>query len=485
MTTTSRPLTRRAWAKAIAQPAQEFPPTPLPVLSGKIPEGLRGSLYRNGPGRLERSGVPVGHWFDGDGAILGVHFNPPPYQGGEGGGATGVYRYVQTSRYREETAAGKFLYANYGMTAPGQIWERWGKPVKNAANTSVLVLPDKLLALWEGGNPHALDLQTLETKGIDKLTQLAEGAPFSAHPKRDPKTGEIFNFGIAAGLNATLKVYKSDVTGKIIQQGSVQLDGLPLVHDFAIAGQYLVFFVPPVRVNLLPAALGLSSYSDALEWQPDKATEIIILDRQTLSLVSRGQAESWFQWHFSNGYTDADGSIVIDFVRYPDFQTNQYLKEVATGQTCTKSKGTLWQARLNPETGKVKQLQQLLDRGCEFPVVPQQVEGQFSPHSYLAVHRDGVDIGEEMFGAIARFDQKTDTLTMADMGENRYPSEPIYANDSLTPERGWVLTVVYDGNSNTSELVVFDSDTLDEEPVCRLGLPSVIPFSFHGKWKPA
>ncbi|HEY9741210.1 MAG TPA: carotenoid oxygenase family protein, partial [Coleofasciculaceae cyanobacterium] len=65
MITTSKPSTRKAWAKAIAQPAQEFPPTPLPILSGKIPEGLRGSLYRNGPGRLERGGVRVGHWFDG------------------------------------------------------------------------------------------------------------------------------------------------------------------------------------------------------------------------------------------------------------------------------------------------------------------------------------------------------------------------------------------------------------------------------------
>lgn len=486
MTTISKPLTRKAWAKAIAQPATEFPLTPLPILSGKIPEGLRGSLYRNGPGRLERKGEPVGHWFDGDGAILAVHFTPPtpPYQAGVGG-ATGLYRYVQTSGYQAEAAADTFLYPNYGRTAPGRIWERWGKPVKNAANTSVLALPDKLLALWEGGNPHALDLQTLETKGIDNLTQLKEGAPFSAHPKRDPKTGEIFNFGIAAGLFSKLKVYKSDRTGKIIQQGSVQLDGLPLVHDFVLAGQYLVFFIPPVRVNLLSAAVGLSSYSDALQWQPDKGTQIIVFDRETLSLVSRSETEPWFQWHFSNGYVDKDSSIVIDFVRYPDFQTNQYLKEVATGQTYTKAKGTLWRSHLNPQTGKVTQRQELLDKSCEFPVVPQQVVGQDSRYTYLSVHRDGADISKELLGAIAQFDHKTDTLKVADMGENSYPSEPLYAMDAIDPEQSWVLTVVYDGNSETSEVWVFDSNALDEEPVCRLGLPSPIPHSFHGTWKPA
>lgn len=477
MTTTLKPVTRRAWAQAIAQPASEFPPTPLPILSGKIPEHLRGSLYRNGPARLERGGVRVGHWFDGDGAILGVHFTDA--------GAMGLYRYVQTAGYQDEAEIGRFLYPNYGMTAPGPIWQRWGKSVKNAANTSVLVLPDKLLALWEGGNPHALDLQTLETWGTDALGQLDKDSSFSAHPKVDPKTGEIFNFGVTVGLNAKLKVYKSNPIGKIIQQSSVLLQGLPLVHDFVLAGPYLVFFVPPVRVNLLPAGLGLSSYSDALTWQPAQPTQVIVLDRETLAVVSRGETEPWFQWHFSNGYLDTDGSIVIDFVRYRDFQTNEYLKEVATGQTNTPAKGTLWQARLNPQTGKVTQLVELLDRACEFPNVPPQHVGQPSTDIYLSVFRDGVDIGQELLGAIARFQPTTDTLTIAHLRENCYPSEPLYVADASNPGQGWVLSVVYDGNSDTSEVVVFESDALDQEPICRLGLPSVIPHSFHGKWKPA
>jgi len=78
----------------------------------------------------------VGHWFDGDGTILAVNFTDA--------GATGVYRYVQTDK--EEAAAGQLLYGNYGMTAPGPIWNQWLKPI-NVANTSVLALPDKLLAL--------------------------------------------------------------------------------------------------------------------------------------------------------------------------------------------------------------------------------------------------------------------------------------------------------------------------------------------------
>jgi carotenoid cleavage dioxygenase-like enzyme len=487
MTTTIQRSQTKAWAKAIAQPATEFPPTPLPILSGKIPEGLQGTLYRNGPACLERGGIRMGHWFDGDGAILAVHFTPPtpPYQGGERGGATGVYRYMQTDGYKEEAAANQLLYGNYGMTAPGPIWNQWFKPIKNSANTSVLALPDKLLALWEGGKPHALDLQNLETWGLDDLGGLGATSPFSAHPKCDAQTGEIFNFGIIPGIKAKLNIYKSDRTGKILQKAVFDLDGVPLVHDFVMAGRYLVFFIPSVQVNVLPVLVGLSSYSDALEWQPGKGTQFLVIDRETLSLVSRGETEPWYQWHFANGYVDNSGSVIVELVRYEDFITNQRLREIATGQTNTAAKATLWQVNLNPQIGKVTAIQQVLDRDCEFPMVPQQQVGQPWRYTYVALQRPGVDISQEIYGAIARFDHQTETLMEADLGENRYPTEPIYAPDAFNPNQAWVLSVVYNGNTDTSEVWVFDSERLNEEPVCRLGLPSVIPHSFHGTWKPA
>lgn len=477
MHTIDKKSTKKAWAGAIAQPAKEFPPTQLQILSGKIPEGLRGKLYRNGPARLERGGIHMGHWFDGDGAILAVHFTDA--------GATGVYRYVQTDGYKEEAAADKLLYGNYGMTAPGPIWNQWFKPIKNSANTSVLALPDKLLALWEGGKPHALDLQMLHTLGQDDLGALNDGLSYSAHPKIDPKTGEIFNFGISPGLNGKLNIYKSDSTGKILQKTSFELDGIPLVHDFVLAGQYLVFFVPPVRVNPLPVLTGFSCYSDSLEWKPELGTQFLVFDRESLSLVSRGETEPWYQWHFGNGYVDDSGLIIADIVRFEDFQTNQYLKEVATGETHISTKSTLWQVHLEPKAGKVQAIQEIMDRHCEFPIVPPQDRSLDDRQTYLILHRQGVDTSLEIFGAIARFDHKTDTLTEADLGENRYPSEPIYAPDAENPQQGWVITVVYDGNTDSSEVWVYDADRLDEEPVCKLALPSVIPHSFHGTWKPA
>lgn len=468
---------RKAWSKAIEKPAPEFTLTPLNILSGAIPEGLRGSFYRNGPGRLERNGTRVGHWFDGDGAILAVHFTDA--------GASGIYRYVQTEGYQKETAAKKFLFPNYGMTTPGAIWNKIGKQEpKNSANTSVLALPDKLLALWEGGNPHALDLQTLETFGLDDLSGLTRSDPFSAHPKIDPQTGEIYNFGIVADITVTLNLYKFDSAGKLLKKSSMKVEQLPLVHDFVLAGQYLIFFIPPVRVNVIPVVAGLKSFSEAMQWQPELGTQILVFDRDTLSLISRAETDPWYQWHFSNGYVDSDGSAVVQMARYPDFKTNQNLKEVAFGKIDTPVISTLWQIRLDPKTSKVISCEEVLDRYCEFPTVPPHEVGQPWRYTYLSTHREGIDRDRELFGAIARFDHKTSNLSIADLGDNYYPSEPTFVPNAPNSEQGWILAVVYDGNSDTSEVRIYDSDRLEDEPVCRLGLPSVIPHGFHGIWKP-
>ncbi|MEA5579640.1 carotenoid oxygenase family protein [Anabaena sp. UHCC 0451] len=475
MQTIDKKSTKKTWAKAISQPATEFPPTQLPIIAGKIPDGLRGTLYRNGAARLERGGVSVGHWFDGDGAILAVHFSDA--------GATGVYRYVQTAGYQEETAAGKLLYGNYGMTAPGPIWNQWRKPVKHAANTSVLALPDQLLALWEGDHPYALNLETLETKGLNNLGGLAKGQPYSAHPKIDYKTGEIFNFGMTPGPNAILLMYKSDFTGKILKQAKFTLEGFPIIHDFVLAGQYLVFLAPAVRLNIWPVLLGMSTYSDSLTWQPEKGTQIIVIDRETLSVVSRGETEPWFQWHFGNGYVDDSGTVIIDFAKYADFQTNEYLREVATGETQTVAKTTLTRVQINPQTGKVSGIETLLNRTCEFPSVPAKNVGKFSRYSYMSIFREGLDLKGEILNSITGFDHQTGTLTEANLEENCYPCEPIHAQDIQSSDQGWVLTVVYDGNTDSSEVWIFDSQHLNEEPVCKLGLPNVIPHSFHGTWK--
>lgn len=464
---------RTAWAIAFQQPATEFSRSSLSIIDGSIPDGLKGTLYRNGPARLERGDRTVGHWFDGDGAILGVTFADSP---------TAVYRYVKTAGYLEEEAAGQLLYGNYGMTAPGPIWNQWRRPIKHAANTAVLPLPDRLLALWEGDAPYAVELDTLKTQGCDRLGHIPEGAGYSAHPKVDPQTGEILNFGLSVGRQVQLHLYQSDRTGTVQRHRAHRLNSVPLLHDFVMAGPYLVFCIPPVRMQVLPVALGISSFSDALQWQPQHGTQILIFDRQTLNRVKRIDTDPWFQWHFSNGFVNEDGHVVLSLIRYDDFATNQYLKEVPTGDPQTPARGRLWEIVIDPNAGRVVRYQDLIDRSCEFPTVDPGAVGQSQPHTYLSIHRPDAAISKELFGAIARYDHPTEQLDELTVPMGYYPSEPVVA--PVDQDQCWLLSVVLNTHDRTSEVWIIDRDRLSEGPVCRLGLPQMIPPSFHGTWQP-
>jgi carotenoid cleavage dioxygenase-like enzyme len=227
---------------------------------------------------------------------------------------------------------------------------------------------------------------------------------------------------------------------------------------------------------------GLKSYADAMTWEPELGTRVIVCDRATLEVVSQADADPWFQWHIANGFVTPDGKLAIDLCQYADFQTNQRLREIATGEIHTAARSPLTRIWVDPQTAKVTGQQVLVDRDGEFPnVAPDQV-GQDAPFTYLSVHRHDVNQTKEIYGAIARYDHRADQLTIADLGQHRYPTEPIYAPHPHQADTGWVLTVVFDGAAHQSEVWIYASDRLDADPLCRLALPSVVPPSFHGTW---
>ena len=178
-------------------------------IEGALPTELRGTLYRNGPGRNEIDGHPFGHLFDGDGMLSQFIF------------ADGALRYrnrfVQTNHYLGERSAAEPRFRTFGdQRAGGPLANAFRVPTaSNAANTSVVLHDGKLLALWEGGHPWRLDPDSLETLGEEDFDGALKAAhAFSAHPKFDPSTGELFNFGVHYGPRTRIRTYRIDRAGR-------------------------------------------------------------------------------------------------------------------------------------------------------------------------------------------------------------------------------------------------------------------------------
>lgn len=479
------------WFKCLKRPVKEFPGTSLSVLQGVLPAELSGTLYCNGPAKFERAGIRANHWFDGDGAVLAVRFGA--------GQAQGTYRYVKTQGYVEEEEAGQFLYGGYNSSPITGPREPSKCKIKNTANSSILVLQDRILALWEGGRPYALDPVSLQTIGLDSMgglepelpeqmpphaAVLEGGKSYSAHPKRDPITGNIYNFGVSLGADCKLFIYESDRTGQIQNQSQTLLGDIPFIHDFALAGPYLVFCISPVFLRDPIAILqGEKSYSDCLQWESEQGTRILIFDRETLEVVADRHVDPWYQWHFANGFVNADGLIQLSLCKHKDFATNQHLTEVTADQPDTVAHAVFWELLIDPQTGALKGDEVLAERDCEYPQINPEQLGQPHDRTYFSIRGQCSDPSGFLNG-LACFNHNTGQLKETKLPDHYYPTEPIYVANPTQADAGWVVSVIYDGEHHASEVWIFDRDRLDAEPVCRLGLPSFVPIQFHGVWHP-
>ena len=443
-------------------------------VEGRLPEGLEGMLVRVGPVTFGVGGKRYGHWFDGDGGVLAVRF--------AAGGAQAAAQAIDTPSIRAERAAGRVLYSNYGTSAPS-MWRRLFGGVKNPANTSAMAWNGRLFALVESTVPTELSLEDLSTLGESTLGGVVDMA-FSAHPHRVASRRASYNFGVRYGRVTQLDLYELPDAGGARRMGSVPLPGVALLHDFIATERHLVFFVAPVRVRLLRMVMGLGSISDNFEWQPELGTEIIIVPIDAPGQVTRLRAEPFYTWHFGNAWEEPGGRIVLDYVRYPDFGTNQWLAEQPHGWASTDAQGRLHRATVDLRAGTLRS-EQVSDRRCEFPVSTPLRAGARHRFVYLAAHT-GRETWRGPQDAVVKVDMDTGRESVLRFDRGHFPCEPVFVPrpGGTDEDDGWLLTQVYDTARERTYVAVLDARVPHAGPLARAWLEHAFPFTFHGTWVP-
>ncbi len=421
---------------------------PLRV-EGTLPASLRGTLYRNGPGLFGQFGRRYAHAFEGDGAVTAIRI--------AGGRAEGASRVTLTAGLAAERAAGKVLF---GTAAP---WSRkLGNALrgrqKNTANTSVVMWQDRLFALMEGGKPTELDPRTLEFLGEQDLGVIT-GA-FSAHPHRVAAHHTLYNFGLEYGRVTRLHVYALPDAGAAKHLAAVELPGPTMLHDFIATDTHLVFFVSPVRVNVARALLQIGDFSGMFAWKPELGTEVICISIANPSDVVRFTTEAFYQWHFANAFTRG-GELVIDYVRYPGFDTFYEIGGYARGiDQAALSSGRYHRATIDLAKRTLRS-EQLADRECEFPTVAPADRGREHALAFAA-------FGE--LAAIGSIDPHG-KITAHELPANQRATEPLYAD-------GHLLTLCHE--HDRAFVAVYDVARIPDGPVARVWLDHHVPITFHG-----
>ncbi|MGB8699191.1 MAG: carotenoid oxygenase family protein [Thermosynechococcaceae cyanobacterium] len=454
---------------------------PIQDIDGEIPADLQGTLYRNGPGRLDINGQRFHHPFDGDGMVCAISF--------QDGGAVFRNRYVRTEGYVAESAAGKILYRGvFGTQKPGGwLANAFDLKFKNIANTNVLHWGDRLFALWEGGLPHELDPNTLETLGPSTLGKLLKPTdPWSAHPRIDPgepgQAPRLVNFSIKSGLSSGVTVYELNLAHDCLQQKTFTIPGFAFIHDFAITPNYYLFFQNPVVLNPLPFVFGFRGAGQCIEFKPQKPTRIWVLPRHRSGSVQVFETDPCFVFHHANAH-EIEGHLIVDSICYPSFPKVDPQEDYRQIDFNRLPAGELWRFKINLAQRTVTH-DTLVARCCEFPTLHPHQMGR--PYRFIFMGTAHEPSGNAPLQALLKLDLDNGTQTVWSAAPQGFIGEPIFVPhpQNTDEDAGWLLSLVYDAAQHRTDVVILDAQDLAKGPIARLHLTHPIPYGLHGCFKP-
>ncbi|NNH68536.1 carotenoid oxygenase family protein [Nocardia uniformis] len=441
---------------------------------GALPEGLRGTMYRNGPGKLDAGGQPLRHLFDGDGMLSmfaidegALHFRN---------------RFVRTEHYRKSLTSNGLPYRALGTMRPGGILTNALQFPANVANTSVAMHAGKLLALWEGGRPTELDPDTLDTIGVHDFDGgLTWIGAFSAHPKWDQRTGDMFNFGLAMFPRPKLACYRVDRAGKLHGLGSVGLPVPMFNHDMGLTEKHMVFVIAPLVFpmgKMMGAGLGFRNFIEAIDYDAARGTMIALVPRDG-GKPRILHTDPLMHLHLANTFEDGSDTVIelVDFDATWE-ELNGQLTNAQDGLSYAGRAfgGKLTRLRITP-TGRVIH-ETLSDIQGDFPTFNLSYTARRHRYVYLAASADG----NSFPNSVAKIDNDTGKESLHRLPEEHFAHEALFVPrpDAIAEDDGWLLVVTQDRRTEKAGMLVLDARDMVADPLYRGQLRHQLPLTFHG-----
>ncbi|GHF11505.1 carotenoid oxygenase [Streptomyces spiralis] len=444
-------------------------------VQGEVPAHLDGTYYR----------VVADHqWppllgddikFNGDGMVMSMRFRD--------GHVDFKSRYVRTPRFVAQAKARRALFGAYRnpfTDDPSVAGLRRG-----LANTNVFWHAGKLYAAKEDSPPVRIDPDTLETLGEDTFEGALTSETCTAHPKFDPRTGEMVFFGYAAKGETTpdLAYYEADAKGRIVHETWLTAPYASMVHDFAVTQNFVVFPVIP----LVSSKERLEAGEPHFAWDPSKDVYLGVLPRKGRARDVRWyRASNRFASHIMGAWDDGR-HLHVDtpvsessyFPFFPDLSGAPYDPDRTKGFLSRWTVDT----QAPPDSGFTQT--RLTDVAGEFPRMDDRFEtlpyhwGVMAAYEVPGEQRPGGG-----FRWVAAVDHRTGATTTHYAGDHASVAEPLFvpAHDDAAEGEGYVLAVVGRLTENRSDLLILDARDVSAPPVATLRFPLRIPYGLHGNW---
>lgn len=454
-TSTAAPSYLTGW---MAPVPDEIDAVDLPV-EGALPPELDGRYLRNGSNPLP--GVDPGHNFIGQGMLHGVYL-------GDGQAKSYRNRWVRTPTLQGARPINPDGTRNLSASV---------------ANTSVLQYNDAIFALVENCLPFAItaDLETIGSYDFQGKLKTA----MTAHPKRDPTTGELHFFGYDF-RPPFLTYHVASAAGQLLRSETISVTGPTMMHDFAITEHYIIWLDLPVVFDMKLAMNPGMPY----RWSDEYPPRIGVMPR-TGSGADTGwvSVEPGYSFHVGNAHEDSAGRIVLEAVNYDGQSFNSTWKPLGGVSTLRAghalmpiSGGTLYRWLIDPADGLVSE-DSVDDLEVEFPMINGAHIGRANRYTY-AVNLPLVT--ERTGGKLVKYDRTTGQRTVHELSTGWIPGEPVFvpARGATAEDDGWLISIVTHATADAAQLLVNAASSLSDPPVAIVHLPRRVPAGFHGAWIP-
>ncbi|KAH7071531.1 carotenoid cleavage dioxygenase [Paraphoma chrysanthemicola] len=462
----------------------------IPVeISGTLPLDLEGTYLRNGTNiQFTPNNIRL-HAFAGAAMVHQIQIS--------GGKATYSNFYVRTPRFEIERKVGRGMFIEFsdiagsGAAALAKT-ESLSRKVKQGllpafsqyeltpGSTSVRYHSGHLYCLQETGYAFVLDARcdekgrlVLDGRGRLETWDGEWEGPFSAHPRFDPITGDMYNLS----LDDKSRIVAGHITKGMrhSQESFKQTEGsMGWLHDFFLTENFIVFPDVSMRRDLAGLTKEAGSifafdHKYHMRWgvlprKPKGGDDIRWFSTQKPSTI----------WHVINAWeeTGRNGVQCIKLFSpcFDDYPSDVPIHSPAEPPAKIKT----W--TLNLDIGSVTDEETLLDHHYERPSINLDYVGRPSRYCYL--------LDEECDGYMGKGVLKYDMIHKKEVAYLSYGE--MYGGEALfvakenaeSEDDGYLLDILMDAQK--SDLIVIDALTMKE--IARLRLPQRVPFGVHAAW---
>lgn len=308
------------------------------VVSGIIPEWLRGNLIRNGPGQASVGADRYRHAFDGLALLREFTLRD--------GRAWYRHRFLRSETLRRNQRAGRIVVSEFGTAAfPDPCATAFERFVSFFSledftdNALVNVTPfggEQLYAMTESPFLHRIDPDTLDTLDRTDLRDVVAVHTITAHPldyggytyligsRFTPPRPKyvIVRFPKKDGGSVSCSNLEG---GQVIAEVAMRSRLYPsYIHSFAVTEKWIVLLEQSMVISLprlvCSKPMGAQGFVSCMSFDPNTNVRFHLVDRDTGAIQPTViETAPFFVFHHVNAFEQNDGrEIVVDLCAFED-----------------------------------------------------------------------------------------------------------------------------------------------------------------------